>query len=241
MTFSRSPDCPSGRAWVFSRSRQFCCCSPYCCFSRPTESSAREWAQFIGRFHLLTVHFPIALILLVPVLELTGRNRRFPDLARCGRFHIGAGNLQCHRGRNARMVPGTKRWLFRLAGHPAHVGWSRPSRPSAGSVGCCAGDSPASAWDFIYALGLVVAVGLVSVDRVSRRPVVPGRKSPHRTHAGGTALLAGAIGSRRQTFHVVDRAGFLFMASASNRFSPDIAYLPRPGQTQSKFAAALTL
>jgi hypothetical protein len=39
-----------------------------------------DWAQFIGRFHLLTVHFPIALILLVPVLELAGRDRRLLHL-----------------------------------------------------------------------------------------------------------------------------------------------------------------
>ena len=39
-----------------------------------------SWAQFIGRFHLLTVHFPIALILIVPVLEWAGRNPRFHHL-----------------------------------------------------------------------------------------------------------------------------------------------------------------
>lgn len=38
------------------------------------------WEQFIGRFHLLTVHFPIALILIVPVLEWAGRKPRFPYL-----------------------------------------------------------------------------------------------------------------------------------------------------------------
>jgi hypothetical protein len=38
------------------------------------------WAQFVGRFHLLTVHFPIALILIVPVLELAGRERRLLHL-----------------------------------------------------------------------------------------------------------------------------------------------------------------
>ena len=37
-------------------------------------------AQFIGRFHLLTVHLPIALVLVVPVLEWAGRNPRFPNL-----------------------------------------------------------------------------------------------------------------------------------------------------------------
>src|SRR6476660_6917188 len=36
-------------------------------------------AQFLGRFHLLLIHFPIALILLVPVLELAGRTSYFPE------------------------------------------------------------------------------------------------------------------------------------------------------------------
>jgi hypothetical protein len=33
------------------------------------------WQQFLGRFHPLAVHIPIGLILLVPVLEIAGRNR----------------------------------------------------------------------------------------------------------------------------------------------------------------------
>jgi hypothetical protein len=46
-------------------------------FFPPDGVERAPWAQFIGRFHLLTVHFPIALILVVPVLELAGRNPRF--------------------------------------------------------------------------------------------------------------------------------------------------------------------
>jgi uncharacterized membrane protein len=46
----------------------------------PDGTERASWAQFIGRFHLLTVHFPIALILIVPVLEWFGRNPRFPYL-----------------------------------------------------------------------------------------------------------------------------------------------------------------
>ena len=38
------------------------------------------WTQFIGRFHLLTVHFPIALILVVPLLEWAARHPRFAHL-----------------------------------------------------------------------------------------------------------------------------------------------------------------
>ena len=39
-----------------------------------------SWAQFLGRFHLLTVHFPIALILVVPVLEWVGSKSSFDHL-----------------------------------------------------------------------------------------------------------------------------------------------------------------
>jgi uncharacterized membrane protein len=46
----------------------------------PDGVEGAPWAQFIGRFHLLTVHFPIALILLVPVLEWAGKDPRFSHL-----------------------------------------------------------------------------------------------------------------------------------------------------------------
>ncbi len=34
-----------------------------------------DWEQFLGRFHVLAVHLPIALVLLVPVLEIAGMFR----------------------------------------------------------------------------------------------------------------------------------------------------------------------
>src|ERR1700751_3799643 len=46
----------------------------------PDGNERAEWAQFIGRFHHLTVHFPIALILVVPMLEVAGRNSLFSYL-----------------------------------------------------------------------------------------------------------------------------------------------------------------
>jgi Planctomycete cytochrome C len=49
-------------------------------FFPPDGLDRASWAQFIGRFHLLTVHFPIALILIVPVLEWAGGNPRFSHL-----------------------------------------------------------------------------------------------------------------------------------------------------------------
>ncbi len=49
-------------------------------FLPPDGTERAEWAQFIGRFHPLLVHFPIALFLLVPILEIVGRSARFAYL-----------------------------------------------------------------------------------------------------------------------------------------------------------------
>jgi len=49
-------------------------------FLPPDGNQRAEWVQFIGRFHPLLVHFPIALFLLVPVLEIVGRSARFEYL-----------------------------------------------------------------------------------------------------------------------------------------------------------------
>ncbi len=46
----------------------------------PDGAQRSDWAQFIGGFHLLTIHFPIALIFLIPVLEIGGRSRRLRHL-----------------------------------------------------------------------------------------------------------------------------------------------------------------
>src|SRR5215468_2949619 len=49
-------------------------------FLPPDGNERRDWVQFIGRFHPLLVHFPIALFLLVPMLEIVGRSARFAYL-----------------------------------------------------------------------------------------------------------------------------------------------------------------
>jgi uncharacterized membrane protein len=46
----------------------------------PDGQERGEWVQFIGRFHPVFVHFPIALFLLVPILEIVGRRARFAYL-----------------------------------------------------------------------------------------------------------------------------------------------------------------
>jgi uncharacterized membrane protein len=46
----------------------------------PDGTQRAAWAQFIGRFHPLAVHLPIALIVLVPILELIGKKQKFSHL-----------------------------------------------------------------------------------------------------------------------------------------------------------------
>jgi uncharacterized membrane protein len=62
-------------------------------FLPPDGNERAEWAQFVGRFHPLVVHFPIALILLVPVLELAGRNSHFSYLRLSTGFVLGLATL----------------------------------------------------------------------------------------------------------------------------------------------------
>jgi mono/diheme cytochrome c family protein len=49
-------------------------------FFPPDGVQRSDWAQFIGGFHLLTIHFPIALILLIPFFEIAGRSRHFSHM-----------------------------------------------------------------------------------------------------------------------------------------------------------------
>lgn len=49
-------------------------------FLPPDGNERAHWVQFIGRFHPLVIHFPIALFLLVPILEIVGRSARFAYL-----------------------------------------------------------------------------------------------------------------------------------------------------------------
>jgi len=49
-------------------------------FLPPDGNERAHGVQFLGRFHPLLVHFPIALFLLVPILEIVGRSARFAYL-----------------------------------------------------------------------------------------------------------------------------------------------------------------
>ena len=52
-----------------------------------------DWQQFLGRFHPMAVHFPVALLLLVPVLEIAGRRR--PALLEAAGFTLRLAMAAC--------------------------------------------------------------------------------------------------------------------------------------------------
>jgi uncharacterized membrane protein len=62
-------------------------------FFPPDGKERLEWMQFIGRFHPLAVHFPIALVLLVPIMELSGRSLRLSYLRLSTSFLLGLATL----------------------------------------------------------------------------------------------------------------------------------------------------
>src|SRR5215469_997464 len=62
-------------------------------FLPPDGNERAEWAQFIGRFHPLLVHFPIALFMLVPILEIVGQSARFEYLRLSVNFVLAMASL----------------------------------------------------------------------------------------------------------------------------------------------------
>src|SRR5215472_5462370 len=62
-------------------------------FLPPDGRERADWLQFIGRFHPLLIHFPIALFLLIPILEIVGRSARFEYLRLSVNFVLGLATL----------------------------------------------------------------------------------------------------------------------------------------------------
>jgi len=58
-------------------------------FAPPDGTERAQLMQFLGRFHPLAVHLPIALLILVPVLEIAGKTGRFSYLLPACTFVLG--------------------------------------------------------------------------------------------------------------------------------------------------------
>jgi uncharacterized membrane protein len=59
-------------------------------FAPPDGNERSQWLQFLGAFHPIAVHLPIAILILIPILELAGRTRFFPQLLFSVDFLLGA-------------------------------------------------------------------------------------------------------------------------------------------------------
>ena len=130
-------------------------------FLPPDGFERSAWTQFVGRFHLLTVHFPIALILIVPVLEWAGRSHHFPYLRSSVDFLLALAMLSS-------LVAVTLGWcLARSGGYSGRLVTPHMWGGLSVSAACwlcwmLRGYFRGPRWDFIYLLVLLGAVGLVS-------------------------------------------------------------------------------
>lgn len=130
-------------------------------FAPPDGNERAQLMQFVGRFHPLSVHLPIALLLVVPLFELLGRTRRFPFLlesvdlllwlATAGAVGAaGLGWCLSRGGGYSGSLVTQHMWAGVLAGAVAWLAWLLRARASSAT-----GKNA-------YAAALVVAVGLVS-------------------------------------------------------------------------------
>jgi cytochrome c/predicted membrane protein DUF2231 len=128
-------------------------------FLPPDGVERGDWMQFIGRFHLLIIHFPIALFLLVPVLELAKRRMNPVEL----NF---AGDLVLALAAIGAIVAASLGWsLARSGGYSGSLIDQHMWAGIGFAAVCCAAwvlraqkSEPAKR---IYVVTLVAAVGLV--------------------------------------------------------------------------------
>ena len=130
-------------------------------FLPPDGLERATWAQFVGRFHLLTVHFPIALILLVPVLELAGRDGRLPHLRASVDFVLALATMSS-------LVAATLGWcLARSGGYSGRLVTQHMWGGVSVAAACwmcwmLRGQFRGPRLDLVYTLGLLTTVVLVS-------------------------------------------------------------------------------
>jgi hypothetical protein len=62
-------------------------------FAPPDGHERATLMQFFGRMHLLAVHLPIALLILVPIFELAARTSRFSYVAPASVFVLGVATV----------------------------------------------------------------------------------------------------------------------------------------------------
>jgi uncharacterized membrane protein len=130
-------------------------------FVPPDGNERSQWLQFVGNFHPIAIHLPIAILLLVPVIELAGRSRFFPQLlssvdfllgvAACGAIvAVGLGWCLARSGSYSGSLVTQHMWGGILVAIAAWLCWVLRGR------------SPESRVNLSYLVTLVVSVGLIS-------------------------------------------------------------------------------
>jgi uncharacterized membrane protein len=120
-----------------------------------------QFLQFIGRFHPLSVHLPIALLIVVPLVELAGRSRYFPSLLHAADFLLGLATC-------AAVGAAILGWcLARGGGYSGpvmtqHMWGGVATAAAAGLCWVLRAKSGSTKPNRLYAGALVAAVGLVS-------------------------------------------------------------------------------
>ena len=130
-------------------------------FFPPDGVQRSDFAQFIGGFHLLTIHFPIALILLIPLFEIAGRSRQFVYLRSSVDFILPLAVFSA-------IISAILGWfLARGGGSSGSLVTQHMWSGFFVSLICWAcwmfrGRLPSQRWDAAYIAGLVIAVCLVT-------------------------------------------------------------------------------
>lgn len=203
-------------------------------FLPPDGLERSAWAQFIGRFHLLTVHFPIALILIVPLLEWAGRSHRFPYLRSSVDFLLALAMLSS-------LVAVTLGWcLARSGGYSGRLVTQHMWGGLFVSAACwlcwmLRGYFRGPRWDSIYLLVLLGAVGLVSWTGYRGGQLSQGENHLTEEMPGGLRKLIGL-----SPVILPDRILLFSMAHTWNPFSWGTA-TPATVQRSRKGACAWTV
>jgi uncharacterized membrane protein len=129
-------------------------------FAPPDGNERSQWLQFLGHFHPIAVHLPIAILILVPLLELAGRSRYFPQLlpavdfllgvATCGAIAaVGLGWCLARSGSYSGRLVSQHMWGGVSVAAAAWVCWLLHARTNAARL------------NTRYGIALIVTVGLV--------------------------------------------------------------------------------
>jgi hypothetical protein len=128
----------------------------------PDGAERAQLLQFVGRFHPLSVHLPIAVLFLVPLFELSGKAAIFPICFQQWTSFFASRFARPFLRHTAWMVPGKKCRLFGPIDDATYVGCNFLSPPPRGFVGFFARESTPHVLPGLTASRSLPTLGLVA-------------------------------------------------------------------------------